>query len=73
MPPTTKIGGGGWSCGARAKHHHRKRLRNPEFFALRTAAYGVASTSTSCRAYDDDNGSSSRRARADGAAEAPNR
>jgi hypothetical protein len=35
MPPTTKIGGGGWSCGARAKHHHRKRLRNPEFFALR--------------------------------------
>ena len=33
----------------------------------------MASTSTSCRAYDDDNGSSSRRARADGAAEAPSR
>ena len=48
MPPTTKIGGGGWSCGARAKHHHRKRLRNPEFFALRTTTYGVASSS--CRA-----------------------
>ena len=43
LPPTSKIGGGGWSCGARAKHHHRKRLRNPGFFALRTAAYGVAS------------------------------
>ena len=33
----------------------------------------MASTSTSCRAYDDDNGSSSRRARVHGAAEAPSR
>ena len=48
MPPTTKIGGGGWSCGARAKHHHRKRLRDPEFFTIRTTTYGVASSS--CRA-----------------------
>jgi hypothetical protein len=48
MPPITEIGGGDWSCGARAKHHHRKRLRNPEFLALRTTTYGVASSS--CRA-----------------------
>ena len=48
MPPTTKIGGGGWSCGARAKHHHRKRLRDPEFLTIRTTTYGVASSS--CRA-----------------------
>ena len=48
MPPTTKIGGGGWSCGARAKHNHRKRLRDPEFFTIRTTTYGVASSS--CRA-----------------------
>ena len=48
MPPIAEIGGGGWSCGARAKHHHRKRLRNPEFLALRTTTYGVASSS--CRA-----------------------
>ena len=41
--------------------------------ARRPRTYGVASTSTSCRAYDDDNGSGSRRARAEGAAEAPSR
>ena len=45
MPPTTKIGGGVWSCGARAKHHHRKRLRDPEFLTIRTTTYGVASSS----------------------------
>ena len=49
MPPVAETGGGGgWTCGARARHHHRERLRNLEFFEhSSTAACGVAS---SCRA-----------------------
>ena len=49
MPPVAvaETGGGGWTSGARARHHYRERLRNLGFFAhSRTAAYGVAS---SCR------------------------
>ena len=28
MPPIAEIGGGGWTCGARARHHHRERSGN---------------------------------------------
>ena len=48
ISPVAETGGGGWTCGARARPHYRERLRNLEFLAhIRTAACGVAST---CRA-----------------------
>ena len=58
--------------GAKQKPSHLakgKRLRNGR--VPRAQQDGHVRVDHSCRAYDDDNGSSSRRARADGAAEAP--
>ena len=45
MLPVAEIGGGGWTCGARARHHHRGRSRNLGFLALNQTAV-CASSST---------------------------
>ena len=45
MPPVAETGGGGWTGGARARHHHRERLRNLGFLALNKTAT-CASSST---------------------------
>ena len=45
MCPAAEKSGGGGTCGTRARHHHRERLRNLGFLALnQTAACASSST-----------------------------